>query len=112
MGPRNPVDILKRGLKVLETRIKAKQDELKSKLASKTISEEEEEWLDKGGGNTVDEVYVIDELEKASNYERGLERLDEKHKVVVQKLRELAGDTLKVAGNKRKRGFNPTSSEV
>lgn len=104
MGPQKPVEILKKGLNVLEKRIKAKRDELTSKLASKTISEEEEEWLDVGG-NMVDEVHVIDELEKASNYERGLGKLDEKYKVVVQKLRELAGDIVKVAGDKRKREF-------
>ena len=104
MGPQKPVEILKKGLNVLEKHIKAKRDELTSKLASKTISEEEEEWLDVGG-NMVDEVHVIDELEKASNYERGLGKLDEKYKVVVQKLRELAGDIVKVAGDKRKREF-------
>ena len=112
MGTGNPVEVLKRGLKVLETRIKAKHQDLMSKVAAKTkISEEEEEWLDKGGGNTVDEIHVIDELERASDYERGIGRLDEKYKAVVQKLRELAGDIVKVAGNKRKRKSNPMFSE-
>lgn len=73
-------------------------------MAAKTkISEEDEEWLDRGDGNMVDEVHVIDELERASNYERGLERLDKKSKAVVQRLRELAGDVVGVSGNKRKR---------
>jgi hypothetical protein len=103
MGQGNLVEVLKRGLKVLESHIKVKANELMSKVAAKTISEEEEEWLDKGGGNTVDEVYVIHELETASDYERGLGRLDGKYKAVVQKLRELAGDIINVAGNKRKR---------
>jgi len=106
----NPVEVLKRGLKVLETRINARRHDLMSKVAAKTkISDEDKEWPDKGGGNMVDEVHVIDELEKASNYERGLGRLDKKSKAVVQKLQELgqlAGDIIKVAamaGNKRKR---------
>ena len=84
-----------------------------SKVAAKTkISNKDKEWLDKGGGNMVDEVHVIDELKKASNYEHGLGRLDKKSKAVVQKLQELgqlAGDIIKVAamaGNKRKHKFN------
>lgn len=65
MGTGNPIEVLKRGLKVLETRIKAKRHDLMSKVAVKTkISEEEEECLDEGGGNMVDEVRVIDKLEK------------------------------------------------
>jgi hypothetical protein len=112
MGTGNPVEVLKRGLKVLETRIKAKRHDLTSKVAAKTkISEEEEEWLDMGDGNMVDEVHVIDELENTSNYERGLGRLDKKSKAVVQKLRELAGDVVKVAGNKRKRESNNFKSK-
>jgi hypothetical protein len=111
MGTRNPLEVLKKGLKVLEIHIKAKHHDLMSKVAAKTkISEEEEEWLDKGSGNTVDEVHVIDELETVSDYECGLGRLDEKYKAVVQRLWELAGDIVKVAGNKQKCESSPIFS--
>jgi len=113
MGTGNLVEVLKRGPKVLETCVKAKRHDLMSKVAAQAkISEEEEEWLDMGDGNMVDEVQVIDELEKASDYERGFGRLDHKSKAVVQKLRELAGDAVvKVAGNKRKCESNNSKSK-
>ncbi len=37
MGTENPIKVLKKGLKVLETHIKAKCHDLVSKLATKTI---------------------------------------------------------------------------
>jgi hypothetical protein len=108
MGTRSPIEVLKRGLKVLETQIEAKRRDLVSKVKARVkISSEEEEWLDHGGGNTVDEVYLINELEMASDYERALGRLDKKSNAIMQKLQELAGDIVKVvAGNKRKRRSN------
>jgi hypothetical protein len=112
MGTRNPVEVLKRGLKVLEAWIKAKHHDLMSKVAAKTrISDQEEEWLDKGGRNMVDEVQVIDKLETASDYERGLGRLDKKSKAVVQRLQELACDVVKVAGAKQKHESNNFKSK-
>ncbi len=62
-------------------------------------------------GIMVDEAYVIDKLDNTSNYERGLGRLDKKSKAIVQKLRELAGDIVKVAGNKQKRESNDSKSK-
>ena len=50
--------------------------------------------------NTVDEEHVLHDLETASDYKRGLERLDEDGKAIVKKLREWAGDLMKVAGGK------------
>jgi hypothetical protein len=50
----------------------------------------------------VEEDCVIETLESASDYERGLGRMGEQEKGVVQKLRELASDITKVAGKKRK----------
>jgi hypothetical protein len=47
----------------------------------------------------------LDTLERASNYKRGLERLDDAEKGVVRKLREVAGDLSKLVGNKRKHTF-------
>ena len=85
---------MKKGLSILENQIKEKCNKLTSQLPS--ISAEEQEWLDNGGGNTVEELYAIDALEKSSDYGRGYDRLGDKYKAGVQRLRELAGDILKV----------------
>ena len=50
--------------------------------------------------NTVDEQCVIDELEAASDYERGLARLDDGGRAIVKKLQKWGGDLAQVAGNK------------
>ena len=98
-----PLEILKKGLAKLSQKTKAKRDELKAKLSrSETISSADERWLD-GDGNLVDEQRVLDTLESASDYDRGVERLDINGKAIVQKLREWAGDLAKIAGKKRKR---------
>ena len=66
------------------------------------ISSADERWLDHEA-NTVDEERILANLEAASDYERGLEKLDEDEKAIVKKLREWAGDLMKVMGKKRKR---------
>jgi hypothetical protein len=63
------------------------------------LSESDEEWLD-GEGNLIDEERVLELLENASNYERGLERLNSKDRGVVQKLQNVGNG---VVGKKRKR---------
>ena len=55
----------------------------------------------KAEANTVDEQHVLDILEAASDYEKEVGRLDANSKGIVKKLREWAGDTSKVAGQKR-----------
>lgn len=98
----DPLKILKKGLAKFSEKIKARKDRLNSALSRReTISLADEQWLDHEA-NTIDEQRVIEDLEAASDYERGLGRLDEKGKVIVKKLREWAGDLVKVAGSKRK----------
>ena len=97
-----PVDILKKGLKVLQKKIQVKKDDLERQLHEKiTISSQDEAWLD-SDANFVTEIQVIEALETASNYERGLGRLDELQIAVVQRLHETTGDVAKIAGNKWK----------
>jgi hypothetical protein len=97
------LEVLKKGLAKFTETIKTRKKELSAKLArAETISSSDEHWLD-NEGNTVDEQHVLDTLESASDYERGIERLDENGKAIVKKLREWAGDLAKVTGNKRKR---------
>jgi hypothetical protein len=50
--------------------------------------------------NTVDEERVLQDLEGASGYERGLGRLDEAGKAIVKKLKEWAGDLVNVTGKR------------
>jgi hypothetical protein len=97
-----PLDILKKGFSEFTNTIKASKDELNTKLARKeTISSVDEHWLDHEA-NMVDEQSILEILESASDYDRGLEQLDEKGKAIVKTLREWAGDLVKATGNERK----------
>lgn len=110
--PLKPLEILKKGLSKFTKTIKARRDDLNTKLSRKeTISSADEQWLDHDA-NVIDEERVLETLEAASDYERGLERLDEKGKEIVKKLREWAGDLAKVAGKKRARMFSSTKKEM
>ena len=89
----NPqVEILKRGLKILEKEAEAHKKKLGATQVSKgSLSEEDEQWLDTTG-NFVDEVYVIDFLKNVPDYKKSLEKLEEKHKDTVLRLQEAARD--------------------
>ena len=104
MAPK-ALEVLRKGLAKFTETIKTHKKELSAKLArTETISSSDEHWLF-NDANTVDEQCVLETLESASDYERGprgLERLDKDGKAIVKKLREWAGDLVKVAGNKRK----------
>lgn len=105
MAPK-PLDVLRKGLKRLRSDVKAKKDCLLAQLADRRpITSQDEHWLD-NDANLVDEERILEALEKASDYERSLERLDDEGKAVVTKLRELAGDLLPKVSKKRKREFN------
>jgi hypothetical protein len=100
MAPK-PLDLLKKRLAKFSNRIKDRKDKLTTKLSqNEKISPAEEQCLD-NKANTVEEQCVLDALEEASDYERGVERLDENGKNIVKKLREWAGGQM--AGNKQKR---------
>ena len=95
-----PLKVFKKGLKLLRKRVKAKKEELQAQLAEKKkISSEDERWLD-GEANLGTEEQVMDILENASDYDRGLEGLNDEQKGVVMMLCKVAGDLSKVAGNK------------
>jgi hypothetical protein len=55
--------------------------------------------------NLVDEEQTVKFLEDASDYERGISRMDDKRKEIMQKLREWARELATVAGQKRKHIF-------
>jgi hypothetical protein len=100
MSP-TPLKILKQGLKSFSQKIKERKDKLNAKLKqSKTLSPADEEWLD-NQANVVIEQQILEQLESASDYDRGLACLDNKGKAIVKKLREWAGELpVKLVGNK------------
>lgn len=85
-----PLAVLKKGLDNIRKQFNERRIQLQNRLNKKEkISDEDERWLD-GEGNLVDEQQVIDELETASDYERGLGRMDEGKKSIVQRLIQLS----------------------
>ena len=87
MAPK-PLDILRKCLANFSEKIKDHKDKLNAKLSRKeTISLTDEQWLDHEA-NMVDEHQVLDILEAASDYERGLAWLDGSGKAIVKRLRE------------------------
>ncbi|KAF8905996.1 hypothetical protein CPB84DRAFT_1770763 [Gymnopilus junonius] len=84
MAP-GPLEVLKRGLAKFSKSIKDRKDALTTKLQRKeTISSADEHWLDQEA-NTIDEQCIIDKLDEASDYERGLAKLDDAGKAIVKK---------------------------
>jgi len=101
----SPLAVLKDGLAKIRGQYEEKRKALKAKLANKEkISDGDEQWLDQEG-NLVGREQFISELENATDYERGLGRLDERKKGILKHLTELARGAPKVVGNKRKRKF-------
>ncbi|KAI6013681.1 hypothetical protein BKA83DRAFT_4062974 [Pisolithus microcarpus] len=85
-----PTDTLKKGLEKLQDQIRVCKASLEATLkANKTISAADEEWLD-NVGNLVDEERLVDELERAMDYESAFEGLNPQEKSIVEKLMEIA----------------------
>lgn len=109
-----PINILKKGLKKLQNQIGEWKSQLEAKLkANQPISDIDSEWLD-NTGNLVDEEHVVDTLDNASDYERGLERMGLQDKAIVQKLKVLAEGAVTAPSKKRKcmvfKNFNGLNS--
>ena len=67
------VDVHKKGLKFLKKRVASRKEQLEADLkAGKSISAEDEEWLD-GAGNLIDEERVVEVLDNVSDYKDGLD---------------------------------------
>jgi hypothetical protein len=100
MSP-TPLEILKQGLRSFSQKIKQRKDELEAKLKQcEALSPADENWLD-SEANVVDEQQILEQLESASDYERGLACLDDKGTAIVKKLREWAGELpVKLVGKK------------
>ena len=71
------VSILKKGLKKLQDQTWDRKVTLEATLKGhESISEIDEEWLD-NAGNLVNEECLVDELDKALDYESALKKLAE-----------------------------------
>jgi len=79
-------------LDTLKRQIQTKKTKLEELQRKGKLSEVVQKWLDHEG-NIVDEQLLLDKLDGASDYERAIERLDDTEKVLVRKLRALAGDS-------------------
>jgi hypothetical protein len=63
-----PLEILKKGLKILQRKVQARKNDLLRRLSEKkSLLSQDEEWLN-GNGNLIDKVQVIETLENASDY--------------------------------------------
>jgi hypothetical protein len=103
--PSNILKALEKGLQKLKNDLEARKRKIQEKLSRKEkLTSDDEAWMD-GEGNTVDEDRVVDALKRAHTPERVLREMDDGDKAVVDKLRGLAGDVPKKAGEKRKHEF-------
>lgn len=106
MPPLQPLLVLKKGLKILNDRAELQKNELLSRLQQgKTLTEEEEQWLDHGEGNNADGQVIVSLLEEAPDFEASVAKFDEAQILVMKRLREAgAGEAAKgLPGKKRKR---------
>ena len=100
MDSNSPLVTIQNGLKKLESQHKEKKERLLTLLKEKkTISKEDQNWLD-GAGNLVDEVRILEVLEKAPDYKTGLGQLNPSNRVVVEVLKKLGdgGESMQVGG--------------
>ena len=98
--PLNPLEALRKGLKVLENRVKPRKEVLQARLAErKSILSQDKQWLNHNA-NLVDEQLVLEALENVSDYEQAFATLDDEKKGVVKKLYEAAGELSKIARKK------------
>ncbi|KAF8261624.1 hypothetical protein EI94DRAFT_1705383 [Lactarius quietus] len=102
---KNPLDILKRGFFLLKKCYAARKAELQAKWDKLTV--EDKHWLD-NETNLIDEDLVLEALEAALDYERGISQLNDNQMTLIKRLREEAGDIPKVVGAKRKHAFSIT----
>jgi hypothetical protein len=90
MAP-SPLEALKQGYEKLKKQVGRRKKALEDRLANKErIPDDDGEWLD-NEANLVDEQRVLEDLEAASDYERGVSRLDTKRKAAWARMKELAG---------------------
>ena len=89
--PQKTLKALKNAYSKLKKTFETRQKDLLDRLARKEkLSNDDENWLD-NDGNLVTKERVIDTLDAASDFERGLEKLTDEEKAAFQRLRQVAG---------------------
>jgi hypothetical protein len=85
------LEILEKGLSVLENSVNQHTDALTAQLAiGEKISDEDSAWLD-NTANLVEEQSLVARLQESSDFEDTLLNLDPKDISLVEKLKVLAG---------------------
>ncbi|KAJ7809639.1 hypothetical protein B0H14DRAFT_3759027 [Mycena olivaceomarginata] len=81
------LEVLRRGFDALKKHIGSRSKTLEDHLANnKSITSDDERWLD-DEGNIADEEWALRDLETASEYERGMLRLNAAQKKAVKRLK-------------------------
>jgi ribosome assembly protein YihI (activator of Der GTPase) len=82
------LNALKNGLSKLQRSVEKRRKALLDRLAKKEkLSVADETWLD-NAGNLIDEEHVIETLDAASDFERGVGRLSDSGKAALYRLRQ------------------------
>ena len=103
------LNALKNALSKLKRSTEKRRKALLDCLAKKEkLSEADETWLD-NAGNLIDEECVIEALDAASDFERGVERLSDNGKAALSRLRQAAGEEV---SKKRKRRWISFTEEL
>jgi predicted nucleic acid-binding Zn-ribbon protein len=89
-----PLNVLRKAFSKLKKSFEKRRKDLHhllDRLARRAkLTDDDENWLD-NDGNLVTEERVIDTLDAASDFERGVERLSDDEKAAFQRLRQAAG---------------------
>jgi ribosome assembly protein YihI (activator of Der GTPase) len=85
------LDILKKGLKQLESQHKERREQLLAKLkAKRTISESNQDWLD-GAANLADKERLVEAMENAIDYDGAVAALNPREQAIVAELMKHGG---------------------
>ncbi|KAF7347008.1 DDE-domain-containing protein [Mycena venus] len=108
MAP-TPLEVLKKGFTTLKSHVNKRKKALEDRLRrNERIDDADAEWLD-DQANLVDEQRALQDLENASDYERGVSRLSSAGEAAVRRMTEFAQGiktsvpAIKVIGAKRKK---------
>ena len=105
MAPK-AIELLKRGLNILEATFASRKSQLLARRAdNKSITSEDERWLDEEG-NLIEEHVAVDALENAPNFDKAVKVLLETQQAAVNRLRGIALKEEKPTGGKRKRTWD------
>ena len=84
------IELLRKGLTALEKHVAKRKAAIEDRLKKKEhVDDDDTTWLD-GPANLIDERRALDLIENASDYEKGLSRLDQGLRAAVERMKEFA----------------------